>query len=322
MKKISVIGCLGIIILFIVIYLQSIVSKRVLNNAKVRTPENNDIPFSRIAAVGDILCPNQNLGKPCQEDGIAKLIKDINPQAILIPGDSQYEKGTYSEYEKYFESFLGKYKKIIYPSTGNHDYYTPNASGYYDYFNGIGKSDGVAGQRDKGYYSFEIGNWHIISLNSNCLEIGGCGKDSVQEKWLLSDLQKNKQLCILTYWHEPLFSSGPHGNNLNLRDIWKDLYAYKADIVLNGHDHDFERFKKQDAYGNEDEKGIREFVIGTGGQLLYRFISNASNSEVRDASSHGVLELKLYKDKYEWNFLPVEGDIFKDTGSSACNLKN
>lgn len=322
MKKVFIISCLFLCIIIFIIIRQIPLNEKFAQDAFKINPGEHEKSYVKIVAVGDILCSNQNLGSSCQEDGIAKLIKDINPQAILIPGDSQYEKGTSFEYQKYFESFLGKYKEKIYPAPGNHDYYIPKASGYYDYFNGVGKYDGRVGSRDQGFYSFNLENWHIISINSNCADIGGCQKGSVQEKWLLSDLQKNKLPCILAFWHEPRFSSGPHGSNLIFKDIWTDLYNSKADIIINGHDHDYERFKMQDPEGKEDEKGIREFVVGTGGSLLYRLMNIEKNSEVSDSSSHGVLELKLYSDKYDWNFWAVEGDNFKDTGSNLCNLKN
>lgn len=322
MRKSILIVCLFLSLIFLIIAWQFHLNKRIISKAPIIKSNGQLQSYVKIAAVADVLCAQQNLGKSCQLGGISKLIDDLDPQAILISGDSQYEKGTYNEFQKYFETFLGKYKKIIYPSPGNHDYYTSKASGYFDYFNGVGKADGRAGLRNQGYYSFNLENWHIISLNSNCEEIGGCQKGSMQEQWLYKDLQKNKQPCTLAFWHEPLFSSGPHGNNRQLRDIWADLYNYKTDVVVNGHDHDYERFKKQDAAGNADENGIREFVVGTGGSLLYRFMNYEKNSEIKNAGSHGILELKLYRDRYEWIFHPVDGDIFKDTGSGLCNLKS
>jgi hypothetical protein len=179
----------------------------------------------------------------------------------------------------------------------------------------------VAGERGRGYYSYEQAGWHIISLNSNCSDIGGCDAGSPEELWLRQDLATHPAKCTLAYWHHPLFSSGSgHGNAPQMKVFWQDLYAAGADVVLGGHDHDYERFAPQDPDGNPDPaRGIREFVVGTGGRHRRPIGVPKPNSEVRDADSFGVLKLTLSPDHYAWQFIPVAGATFTDSGQGTCH---
>jgi 3',5'-cyclic AMP phosphodiesterase CpdA len=164
------------------------------------------------------------------------------------------------------------------------------------------------------------GRWHLIALNSNCSDVGGCGVGSPQEKWLKADLAANKALCTLAYWHHPRFSSALHGDNPDSDAFWQDLYAAGVELILNGHDHDYERFAPQTPAAVADPKrGIREFVVGTGGRNFYPFKQIRANSERRDNKTFGVLSLTLHPTGYDWKFLPVTSQTFTDSGSNVCH---
>ncbi|MGE5123947.1 MAG: metallophosphoesterase family protein, partial [Acidobacteriaceae bacterium] len=208
----------------------------------------------------------------------------------------------------------GRQKDRTRPSAGNHDYRTSNASGYFSYFGA------AAGDAQKGYYSYNLGAWHVVVINSNCSEVGGCAAESAQYKWLQSDLASHPSQCTLAYWHAPRFSSGAHGNNSSMQPIWQVLYDAGADVVLNGHDHDYERFAPQNPAGTADAAhGIREFVVGTGGKDLRTISNPISNSEVHNANTWGVLRLTLHPTSYDWKFIPVTGMTFTDSGSATCH---
>ena len=274
-----------------------------------------------IAAAGDLVCgfdtpPNI----PCYHMRTALVVKQLNPAALLLLGDVQYENGSSVDFESYYDPAFGEFKSITYPAPGNHEYFTPGASGYFDYFNGVGVDSGRAGSRKRGYYSFNLGAWHIVALNSNCREIGGCGARSPQATWLKADLAANRAKCTLAFTHSSRFSSGEHGNDDLLRDLWQILYDAGADVVLSGHDHTYERFKPQDASGRADDKrGLRAFVVGTGGKGLGRFMRERPNSEIRDNSSIGVLTMTLRAESYSWRFAPVPPLPLKDSGDGTCH---
>jgi hypothetical protein len=211
-------------------------------------------------------------------------------------------------------------KSITYPVPGNHDYHTAGASGYYDYFNGVGNQTGRAGDRDKGYYSFDIGSWHLVALNSNCWAIGGCHAGSPQETWLRSDLAAHPRRCALAYWHHPRFSAGTYGNVSTYQDLWQALEDHGAEIVLAGHDHNYQRYAPQTATGAADPNGIRSFVVGTGGKTHYPVDAGpAPNREAANGDSYGVLKLTLHPNRYDWRFEPEAGASFTDSGSDACH---
>jgi hypothetical protein len=239
---------------------------------------------------------------------------------VLALGDNQYEQGGLSQYAASYELSWGLFKNLTYPTVGNHEYGTTGAAGYFDYFNGTGNLDGRAGPRGKGYYSFDIGSWHLISLNSNCTHAGGCSASSPQAQWLRADLAAHPTACTLAFWHHPRFSSGQHGDAGLLEPLWQALYDANADLVVVGHDHLYERFGPQTSTGVADPvKGIREFVVGTGGRSHYNFNTPKPNSEVRNSDSFGILKLTLHPGSYDWAFIPEAGKTFTDFGSNNCH---
>jgi acid phosphatase type 7 len=269
-----------------------------------------------IAAVGDIACaPSSPMSSlTCHQRGTADLIQRLAPNAVLTLGDDQYEAGSLKSFQASYDATWGPFKAITYPVPGNHEYLTSGAAGYFDYYGA------AAGDPSKGYYSFDIGSWHFIALNGNCAPVGGCGPDSPQEQWLRADLAAHGRKCTLAFWHQPRFSSGQHGSDPTYQAFWEDLYDAKADVVLNGHDHDYERFAPQDPSGNFDAtNGLREFVVGTGGKNHYGFTKIANNSQARDDTSFGILQLTLHPGAYDWRFVPEAGAQFTDSGSGSCH---
>lgn len=241
----------------------------------------------------------------------AELIEKI-PGTVLAVGDLAYPKGTHADFARCYAPTWGRFKSRTLPVPGNHDYQTPNAAGYFDYF---GKRAGEAG---KGYYSVDKGGWHIVALNSNI----DAGANSEQVKWLRDDLAGNRHTCILAFWHHPRFTSGYHGNDANTAVLWDMLYEAGASVVIAGHDHDYERFAPLNGKGQRDEKrGIRAFVVGTGGAKLYDFNFRTEVSEAWNANSWGVLKLELRVDGYDWEFMPAGGGTYRDAGSAKCVRK-
>jgi acid phosphatase type 7 len=234
--------------------------------------------------------------------------------AVVLPlGDNQYSDGSLGKYVFSYGRSWGRVKQITRPAPGNHEYETDGADGYFRYFGQ------AAGSRGRGYYSFDVGRWHVVSLNSNCAEIGGCRKGSRQERWLRRDLARHRTSCTLAYWHHPRFSSGKNGNTESVAGLWEALYEARADVVLAGHDHDYERFAPLDGAGRLDRaRGLREFVVGTGGKSHYDFRSPQPWSRVRDSTSFGVLALTLEPAGYAWRFVSVGGS-FTDRGSATCH---
>ena len=210
-----------------------------------------------IAAAGDIACdPASNVGAPqdCDQAATADLIGSLRPTAVLPLGDNQYEDGTLAAFQAVYAPTWGKYFSITHPAVGNHEYLTPGASGYFGYF-------GVPA-----YYSYNLGSWHFISLDSECNQVGGCQAGSAEEAWLQADLRANSKLCTLAYWHEPIWSSGQEPQATQMLAIWADLETANVDVVLTGHNHDYERFVPLDASGQPNPAGVTEFVVGTGGK--------------------------------------------------------
>jgi hypothetical protein len=245
----------------------------------------------------------------------AKLIDKI-PGTVFAAGDLAYPNGSDADFQNCYSPTWGRFKDRTRPSPGNHEYHSTGASGYVHYFGGI------AGDPTKAYYSYDLGQWHIVSLNSECSAVGGCGLDSEQGKWLEHDLANRPAGCTLAYFHRPLFSSGlAHGNDVQIKPLWDILYHAGADIVISGHDHDYERFAAQDPNGKADpQHGIREFVVGTGGKNSHRLFANVvANSEAHQADTFGVLKLTLHAKSYDWQFVPEEGKTFADTGSGKCH---
>jgi len=245
----------------------------------------------------------------------AKIIDNI-PGTVFAAGDLAYPDGSDEQFAKCYGPTWGRFKDRTRPAPGNHEYHSDGASGYVHYFGA------AAGDPKKGYYSYDLAAWHIIVLNSECADVGGCGAGSVQERWLRQDLKDHPSKCALAYWHKPLFSSGAkHGNDPEIKPLWDALYAANVEVVLNGHDHDYERFAPQDPSGRLDpQRGIREFVVGTGGKNSHRtFATTQPNSEVHQADTFGVLKLTLHPTSYDWQFIPEAGKTFKDAGSGTCH---
>jgi hypothetical protein len=265
-----------------------------------------------IAAAGDIACPRGTAvgATNCHHGHTSDLLAGVT--AVLTLGDNQYENGALADFQASFDPTWGRFKAIMYPSAGNHEYNTAGATGYYDYFGP------AAGARDKGYYSFDVGSWHLIALNSNCSPVGGCEAGSPQERWLRADLAAHPSSCTLAYWHHPLFSSGPHGSISRMAAIWQALYDHKADVVLTGHDHNYQRFAPQTTTGVASARGIREFVVGTGGRGHYANGTPIANQEVQNSGTFGVLKLTLHSTSYDWKFVPEPGGTFTDSGSGPC----
>jgi len=265
-----------------------------------------------ILAVGDIA---QCGALPAADSAAARTAAVVDGQApdlpLLLLGDLVYNAGTLAEYLNCYAPTYGKFMARAFPAPGNHDYGVPAGADYYTYFGAR------AGPGKRGYYSFDVGSWHIVSLNSNI----DMTKGSAQEAWLRADLAAaSGRKCTLAYWHHPRFSSSStHGDDPRSADIWRVLLEFGADVVLVGHDHTYERFAPQDADANADpSRGIRQFVIGTGGASLYRFGAPKPNSEVRGAGSFGVAKFVLGDGSYSWEFLPAAGSTFTDRGEADC----
>ncbi len=275
-----------------------------------------------VALAGDIACDpasssfNGGLGthNRCRQAAVADLMPDGRYAAVLPVGDTQYEDATLKKFLGSYALSWGRLKDITRPVPGNHEYRTPGAAGYFDYFGA------AAGRRSRGYYSFDVGAWHVVALNSNCAAVGGCGTGSPQKRWLRADLEANTSRCTLAYWHHPRFSSGRHGNTTAVAPLYRALYRAGADVVVAGHDHSYERFARLTPRGTLDrERGIRSFVVGTGGKEHYEFPDVKPHSRARNADTFGVLELVLRPRGYDWRFVPEAGKSFTDTGSASCH---
>ncbi len=295
-----------------------------------------------IAAAGDIACDPANANfaggagssNSCRQRATSDLLVGGGLSAVLTLGDNQYYCGGFRAWLGSYDGSWGRVKSITHPVVGNHEYLThgssssgstgctsrnAGAAGYFDYFNGVGQRSGPAGARGSGYYSFDIGAWHLIALNSSCSSAGGCGTTTPQGRWLQSDLAAHPNRCTLAFWHIPLFSSGGRAAR-NARPFWELLQAAGADVVLTGHDHVYERFAPQRADGTLDQaNGVREFVVGTGGANHTSFVQQAPNSEVRNTGTYGVLMLTLHPTSYSWRFQPEAGKTFTDSGHHACH---
>lgn len=246
-------------------------------------------------------------------EATAKLLDKI-PGTVMAVGDLAYPDGTKQNFTCYDKTW-GRAKSRTRPAAGNHEFHAAHATPYFDYFGA------AAGNPKTGYYSYDLGSWHIIVLNSECKDVGGCEAGSAQGKWLRADLASHPVACTLAYWHRPLFSSGSaHGNDFTVKALWDALYEANADVVISGHDHDYERFAPQNPDGALDAaRGIREFVVGTGGKSHRLFGTLKPNSEVRNATAFGVLKLTLKPKGYDWKFISEAGKTFTDSGSGVCH---
>ena len=276
-------------------------------------PAPTGAPGAKILAAGDIA----DCSRP-QDEQTAKLL-DARPEAtILTLGDNAYPRGMEREFAECYGPTWGRHKARTRPTPGNHEYlwFQHDANAHFIYFGG------AAGEWGKGYYSFDVGGWHVISLNSNCgaRVLQGCDRGSPQERWLREDLRESEARCTLAFWHHPRFSAGArHGSQPFVEPLWDALYEAGADVVLSGHEHNYQRFAPQTPSGEPDpERGIRQFVVGTGGAPLYPLGRPIANLETQGAA-YGVLELTLRRDDYDWRFVPVEPRGFSDSGSGRCH---
>jgi hypothetical protein len=234
--------------------------------------------------------------------------------SIFTVGDNAYEVGSTKNFTDCYVPTWGRLLgRTILPVAGNHDWMTDGAAGYLAYFGAAAAPQGVT------WYSTDVGAWHVIVLDSDCAQVGGCGDASPQGQWLKQDLADSTAHCTLAIWHHPRYSSGEHGDDGRTTPFWRQLYAAQADLVINGHDHDYERFAPQDPFGKvERPGGIREIVVGTGGAEKRGFKKQAANSEFRLSGEWGVLRLTLHPANYDWEFLPVDGAV-ADSGSTPCH---
>lgn len=246
-------------------------------------------------------------GSPGAEE-TARLLDGI-PGIVFTAGDNAYFSGSPSEYRDCYDPWWGRHLSRTRPSAGNHDYETPGAAGYFAYYGAL------AGPAGLGYYSYAAGSWHVVVLNSNVSMAAG----SPQDQWLRGELGAHQASCVLAIWHHPLFSSGKHGNDPRSTDAWRALQSNGADLVINGHEHLYERFAPQTADGMPDPRGLRQFTVGTGGAVLYSFTTVRPNSEVRYNNSFGVLKMTLRSRGYDWEFVSTRQAI-ADSGSASCTF--
>ena len=293
------------------------VSSQFIEKSSVQTNLTDGV--LKVIAVGDISCPDlPATSKQCQQQATATLAASLKPDYFLVLGDLQYGGGLLRDFQTFYDRSWGVLKDQTWPVIGNHEYERDaTAAGYFDYFNGEGNFAGPAGDRDKGYYAIDKAGWKIIILNSNCWAIGGCDSNSPQGKWLKDQLETTSSKCQLIAFHHPRYSSGQHGINKFVRPFWEIAFANGVDLVLSGHDHVFERFAPQDGNGQFSDRGVRQFVVGTGGRNLYQFVNILPNSEKRINDQFGVLSLNLLPFGYSWQFINTDQKIL-DSGEAVC----
>jgi chitodextrinase len=276
--------------------------------AEETTPEASPSDANVLMAAGDI-CPVL----PTNCAGTAAMVLASNPDLVLALGDNQYEAGALTEYLASYDLQWGLFKGSTRPTPGNHEWKTPSAQGYKDYYGPTVLTNGST------WYSFDIGGWHVVSLDSQCGMVGGCTTTSRQYEWLQQDLAADDRACTLAFWHRPRFSSGTsHGSLPTVQPLWDLLQAEGAEVVLNGHEHHYERFAPQTGLGVASPTGLREFVVGTGGNCCYGFGTPLANSEVRITGVRGLLEMTLDATSYSWRFIGVDGSVL-DSGADQCH---
>jgi calcineurin-like phosphoesterase family protein len=277
-----------------------------------------------IAAAGDIGCdpadPGYNGGQGtstrCRQRATSDLMVGAGLAAVLPLGDIQYDSPSAANLGAVYEPSWGRVKSISRPVLGNHD---GPGNAYFDYFNGPGATDGPAGRRGRGYYSYDIGSWHLIALNSNCSRVS-CGAGSIQERWLRADLAAHPTACTLAYWHHPRYSSGHDGSHVTLHPLWQALYDAGVEVLLTAHSHNYERFAPRDGSGKTSAVGLQQFVVGTGGAFMTGLGSTRMpGSQAAQNHTFGVLKLTLHAMSYDWQFVPVAGKTWSDAGSAQCH---
>ncbi len=275
-----------------------------------------------LAAAGSIACGSAATSGavPCQQAATAKLVSQMGPDAVLALGNNAFDNGTLSDYREFYAPTWGAFKNVTHPVPGDREYATTNAQGYFDYFNGVGVQSGLAGNRGKGWYSYDIDGWHVVALNSNCANVGGCGVGSPQEQWLRADLAASKAPCTIAYLQQGLFSSGAKGGNSAVRPLYDVLGQNDVDIVFSAGDYDYERFAPQTSAGVADAThGFRAFNVGVGGKQLRSWGVTQPQSAVRLNGSFGVVKLVMHAASYDWAFVPVTAGSATDSGTGTCN---
>jgi acid phosphatase type 7 len=263
------------------------------------TPFEGSVGSAVLVGAGDIsTCDN------IHDEATAKLLDDI-PGTVFVLGDNVYVDGTFQEFSDCYHPTWGRHKARTKPVPGNHEYFTPGATGYFQYFDNI-----------PSYYAYDLGDWRVYALNSEI----DVSLTSPQVKWLIKDLAAYSGLCVLAYWHQPLWSSRyEDGSDAVYATLWKTLYDAGAELVINGHIHNYERFMEMNAEGIAASPGLREIVVGTGGVNHDGYVTNLSTSEVRSATTYGVLKLILRPTSYSWQFIPVMEETFTDSGTTDCH---
>lgn len=295
-----------------------------------------------IAAAGDIACDPGSRGfndgagtrSSCRQFAVSDLLLDPAIDRVLALGDLQYYCGSKPAFQESYDPSWGRVKDKTLPVVGNHEYLTDTgatgtaetgtrtgcdaanegAAGYFDYFGA------VAGAPARGWYSLDLGAWHLVALNTNCSKVGGCDAASPQLQWLRADLAAHPATCTLAFFHHPRFSSGDHGSDPDYTPLWEVLHEGGVDVVLNGHEHIYERFAPQTPHGEPDARhGIRQFTVGTGGSNHTDITAVQPNSEIREAGAFGVLRMTLRPTGYSWQFAAEPGTTFTDSGAERCH---
>ena len=263
----------------------------------------------------DVLLAAGDIADNTFRSELTSQLLDRSSGQVMTLGDNVYPDATASDFTNYFDPTWGRQMWRTLGAIGNHEYNAdPTAAPYWNYFGA------AAGPTGRGYYSYDLAGWHVVVLNSNCTYVGGCSPTSPQGQWLNNDLNASTAQCTLAVWHHPLFTSGnEEGTDASMHDMWSMLMDHHADVVLNGHDHAYERFAPQDANGVASPNGMREFIVGTGGAPLYPTLTTAPNSQVRFNDTRGILRLELNGTGYTWNFVPVDGGKHSDSGSDTCH---
>ncbi len=287
-----------------------------------------------IAAAGDIACepaprtfaPGAPMPARCAQYATSDLLLRRDLDAVLAVGDLQNDGTPAQNFARSFVPSWGRLKNLLRPITGNHEYLDPNANFYFDYFDGVGQQTGPVGVRGQGWYSFDIGAWHVVALSSECADPrvdptgAGCAPGSPQEQWLRADLAAHPARCTLAMWHHPMFTSGTNAGRPQLEPLWRALYDFGVELVLNGHTHGYERYEPMDPLGGPDPaRGVREIIVATGGASHGVYATPQPPSVIRDNTSFGALELHLHAASYSWSFLPVTPGGFTDSGSATCH---
>lgn len=275
-----------------------------------------------IVAAGDIVCASSEATlETCQHQATSDLVLEAKPDAVFALGDLQYEEGLYEDFMKHYEPTWGRFKSKTFPVLGNHE--VNYGEGYFDYFYGDNVDNGLFGERRKGYYSFNIGSWHVVALNSNCEEVkgGGCGVGSDQERWLRLDLANSPNKCTIALIHHPFYTTFDRGPAEEIKPLVQALYDNGADVLLSAHSHMYEQFLPQNTnYEVDNQKGIRAFTVGTGGKDLTRLDNgDFANLVVREGNTFGVLKMTLHQENYNWEFVPISESSFKDSGEASCH---